>query len=173
MRMSVLLGVAAIAAVAGCTQARSENGGPTVERSYAVDDFDRIDLAGNYDVTVHTGAKPGVQARGNEKVMERLVVEVRDGVLVIEPRKTQGFNWKWTNHGKVTLNVTVPSLRGAQLGGAGDVRIDEVKGDRFDGAIAGSGDLSVERIEVGTLELWQSWRDGAGTLAVDRIRGVT
>jgi hypothetical protein len=160
MRMSVLLGVAAVAAVAGCTQARSENGGPTVERSYAVGDFDRIDLAGNYDVTVHTGAKPGVQARGSEKVMERLVVEVRDGVLVIEPRKTQGFNWKWTNHGKVTLNVTVPSLRGAQLGGAGDVRIDEVKGDRFDGAIAGSGDLSVERIEVGALTMGIS---GAGS----------
>ncbi len=160
MRVTFLSGLAAAAVLAGCGQARSENGGPTVERSYAVGDFDRIELAGAYDVTVHTGAKPGVQARGSEKVMERLVVEVRDGVLVIEPRKTQGFNWKWTNHGKVTLNVTVPSLRGAQLGGAGDVRIDEVKGDRFDGAIAGSGDLSVERIEVGALTMGIS---GAGS----------
>lgn len=154
MRMAVLFGVAATAALAGCTEARSENGGPTVERSYAVGNFDRIELGGNYDVTVHTGQKPGVQARGSEKVMERLVVEVRDGVLVIEPRKTEGFNWHWSNHGgKVALNVTVPSLRGAQLSGAGDVRIDAVKGDRFDGGIAGAGDLSVDRIEVGELSL--------------------
>jgi hypothetical protein len=125
-----------------------------VERSFAVGNFDRIDLAGNYDVNVHTGQKPGVQARGDEVIMDRLVVEVRDGVLVVEPRKTEGFNWHWSNHGgKVTLNVTVPSLRGAQLGGAGDVRIDAVKGDRFDGGIAGSGDLSIDRIEVGELTM--------------------
>ena len=160
MRMMVLSGLAAAAVLAGCGQARSENGGPTVERSYSVGDFDRIELAGAYDVTVHTGAKPGVQARGSEKVMERLVVEVRDGILVIEPRKTDGFNWNWSNHGKVTLNVTVPSLRGAQLSGAGDVRIDQVKADRFDGAIAGSGDLSIERIEVGALTMGIS---GAGS----------
>ena len=153
MRVAYLLGIAAAAALAGCGQARSENGGPTVERSYSVGDFDRIELAGAYDVTVHTGARPGVQARGGEKVLERLVVEVRNGVLVIEPRKSRGFNWNWSNNGKVTLNVTVPSLRGTQLAGAGDVRIDAVKADRFDGGIAGAGDLSVERIEVGALTM--------------------
>ena len=91
--------------LAGCGQARSENGGPTVERSYSVGDFDRIELAGAYDVTVHTGAKPGVQARGGENVLERLVVEVRNGILVIEPRKSQGLNWNWSNNGKVTIDV--------------------------------------------------------------------
>src|SRR5690349_23892044 len=96
MRMAVLLGMAA-AALAGCSQARSENGGPTVERSFAVGNFDRIELGGNYDVTVRTGQKPGVQARGDEKVMERLTVEVRDGVLVIEPRKTEGRSEEHTS----------------------------------------------------------------------------
>lgn len=153
MRMAVLVGMAAAVALGACGQARSENPGPTVDRSYSVGNFDRIELAGAYDVTVHTGAKPSVQARGGEKIIERLVVEVRDGVLVIEPRKNDGFNWNWSNNGKVTLNVTVPSLRGAQLGGAGDIRIDNVKGDRFDGGIAGAGDLSVDRIEVNALTM--------------------
>src|SRR5690349_13597053 len=171
MRMAVLLGMAA-AALAGCSQARSESGGPTVERSFAVGNFDRIELGGNYDVTVRTGQKPGVQARGDEKVMERLTVEVRDGVLVIEPRKTEGFNWHWSNHGgKVALNVTVPSLRGAQLGGAGDVRIDSVKGDRFDGGIAGSGDLSVDRIEVGELSVGIAGA-GSAKLGTGRVKNA-
>jgi hypothetical protein len=163
MRMAVLVGVAAAAALAGCTEARSENGGPTVERSYSVGNFDRIELGGNYDVTVHTGLKPGVQARGAEKIMERLVVEVRDGVLVIEPRKTEGFNWHWSNHGgKVALNVTVPSLRGAQLGG---------EGDRFDGGIAGSGDLSVDRIEVGELTVGIAGA-GSAKLGTGRVKNA-
>jgi len=153
MRMTLwMVAAAAATGLPGCTEARSENGGPTIERSYPVTNFDRIELGGSYDVIVHTGQKPGVKASGSEKIMERLVVEVRDGVLVIEPRRTEGFNWKWSDHGgRVTLDVTVPSLRGAQLGGAGDIRIDTVKGERFDGGIAGSGDLSVERIEVNDL----------------------
>lgn len=150
---SIVLVMAAAVAAAGCTQARSENGGPTVERNYTVGNFDRIDLAGAYDVTVRTGAAPGVKASGDEKTIERLTVEVRDGVLLIHPRKRKGIGWNWSNHGKVTVNVTVPSLRGAQLAGAGDIRINEVKGDEFTGGIAGSGDLTIDRAEVGALKL--------------------
>lgn len=152
MRKAILAGLAAAVAVAACGAARSENGGPVVERNYAVGNFDRIDLGGNYEVTVHTGGKPSVHARGAEKIMERLTVEVRDGVLVIEPKKHNGFDWN-SGHGKVTVNVTVPSLRGAQLGGAGNIRIDQVKGDRFEGGIAGAGDLTLDRVEVGALKL--------------------
>jgi len=152
MRKAILAGAAAAVAVAACGAARSENGGPTVDRNYAVGNFDRMELAGNYDVTVHTGGQPSVHARGAQKTMERLVVEVRGGVLVIEPKKHGGFNWG-SNHGKVTVDVTVPSLRGAQLAGAGNMRIDNVKGDRFEGEIAGAGDLTLDRIEVGALKL--------------------
>jgi hypothetical protein len=138
-------------AVAGCAQARGENGGPTVERNYAVGGFDRIELGGSYDVTVRTGSAPSVHARGNEKAMERLVVEVRDGVLSIHPKKSNGFHWG-PGGGHVVLQVTVPNLRGAELAGSGDLRIDSVAGEEFEGDIAGSGNLTVDRIEVGELK---------------------
>jgi hypothetical protein len=144
--------VAAAAACAGCSEAHSQAGN-TVERNYQVGNFDRIELAGAYDVSVRTGAAPSVHARGSEKTMERLVVEVRNGVLSIHPEKTRGLRMGWASDGKVKLTVTVPTLRGAELAGAGDIRIDRVSGDRFDGSIAGSGDLSVDRIEVGNLKL--------------------
>ena len=150
MRVAVLMGVAAVAALAGCSQARSENGGPTVERSYSVGNFDKIDLAGAYDVTVRTGSAVSVKASGGEKVLERLKVEVRDGTLVIEPRER---GWNWGNHGTVKVDVTVPSLSGAQLSGACDIKIDQVKGDRFEGGVKGAGDLTVDNVEVGALKL--------------------
>jgi hypothetical protein len=153
MRLSVLLGVAAATLVAGCGSAKSEDGGPTTERSYQVGNFDRIELAGAYDLTVHTGPNIAVRARGGEKVLEHLVVEVRDGVLTIHPEKRNGFHWNWSSNGKVTIDVTVPSLRGTELAGAGDVHIDQVKGDQFDAGIAGSGDLKIDRVEVGALNL--------------------
>jgi hypothetical protein len=153
MRVTLLSGLAAAAVLAGCGQAHSENGGPTVERDYSVGNFDRIDLAGAYDVTVRTGSDPSVHAKGNEKAVERLVVEVRDGILTIHPRKHNGFPWGFSNSGKVNLQITVPALRGAELAGAGDLRIDKVTGDRFTGSITGAGNLTVDQLEVGDLNI--------------------
>jgi hypothetical protein len=152
MRLSVLAGVAAATLVAGCGSAHSEDGGPTVQRDFSVGNFDRIELAGAYDVTVKTGSAPSVHASGNEKAMERLVVEVRNGILTIHPKKHNGFSWS-SGGGKVALQVTVPSLRGAELAGSGDLRIDSVAGDQFAGGIAGSGNLTVDRLQVGELKI--------------------
>ncbi len=152
MRLSVLAEVAAATMVAGCGSAHSEDGGPTVQRNYEVGNFDRIELAGAYDVTVKTGSAPSVHASGNEKAMERLVVEVKNGILTIYPKKRNGFSWS-SGGGHVALQVTVPSLRGAELAGSGDLRIDSVAGDQFAGGIAGSGNLTVDRLQVGELKI--------------------
>lgn len=152
MRLSVLMGVAAAAMVAGCGSAHSEDDGPAVQRDFSVGNFDRIELAGAYDVTVKTGSAPSVHATGNEKAMERLVVEVRNGILTIHPKKRNGFSWS-SGGGKVALQVTVPTLRGAELAGSGDLRIDSVAGEQFVGGIAGSGNLTVEKLEVGDLKI--------------------
>lgn len=153
MKRAIALGIAAAAvAVSGCSEARSENGGPTVERNYQVGSFDKIELAGAYDATVRTGSAPSVHARGNEKAIENLEVAVENNVLVIRHKKRTGFSWG-SKGGKVALTVTVPNLRGAELAGSGDIKVDRVAGDSFDGGIAGSGNLKVDRIEVGSLKL--------------------
>jgi len=153
MKRAIVFGiVAAAAALAGCSEARSENGGPVVDRTYQVAGFDRIALAGAYNTTVRTGAAPGVRAHGSQKAIDNLEVEVKDGILVIRHKSRMGFSWG-SGHGKVTLDVTVPSLRGAELAGSGDINIDKVAGDSFDGAIAGSGNLKLAKVEVGKLKL--------------------
>jgi hypothetical protein len=161
MHKTILLGLAAAAALGACNSARGEDAGPVVERDYQVGNFDRLELAGAYDVTVRTGAAPSVHARGNEKLLEQLVVEVRGGALNIHPEKRNGFHWGSFQRGKVALTVTVPALRGAEIAGSGDIRIDRVAGDRFEGGIAGSGDLTVDRIEVQNLKLGIAGSGGA------------
>ena len=152
MKRAIVLGIAAASvAASGCSAARSEDGGPRVERDYKVGSFDRIELAGAYDTTVRTGSAPSVHAQGNQKAIDNLEVEVKGGILVIKHKNK--MSWGWGKHGKVTLTVTVPSLRGAELAGSGDINIDRVAGDSFDGAIAGSGNLKVDHLEVGKLKL--------------------
>ena len=148
-----VLGIAASAtALTGCGEARSQETGPTVERNYQVSDFDRIELAGAYDANIRTGSAPSVHAKGGANLLEKLVVEVKDGRLLIRP-KEKSFNWSRGPRGKVELTVTVPKLRAAELAGAGNIRIDRVSGDRFEGTVAGAGDMRVDRVEVGDLKL--------------------
>lgn len=154
MRKAIAIGMlAAAAASAGCARDRHESGGPMVERNYRVGGFDQIQVAGSYDVEVHTGAAPSVHAKGPEKDLERLVVEVRGDRLLIHSKDSRNlFRSSWRSHGKISIVVTVPQIRAAEVAGSGDISIDKVSGDSFTGNIAGSGGLSLDTVEVKALD---------------------
>ncbi|MGI8706362.1 MAG: head GIN domain-containing protein [Sphingomicrobium sp.] len=155
MRKAMLIGIAAAAmAAAACGQNRAEDGGPTVQRNYQVGAFERIEVAGPYEVEVRTGGEPGVSASGPEKLIERLVVEVRGDRLLIHPRRENGSRWfNWGSRGTARVQVTAPALPAATIAGSGEIRIDRVEGASFEGSVAGSGDLDVGALEVETLKL--------------------
>ena len=159
MRGAIALGavIAAIAA-SGCAQAqdkqaRTESGGPTVQRDYQVGAFERIEVAGHYEVDVRTGSAPSVHATGPEKDIERLVVEVKGDRLLIHPRKERGFHMNWSSNEPTRIAVTVPKLSGAAIAGSGGIKVDRVASESFKGEIGGSGDLVVGAIEAGAVEL--------------------
>lgn len=133
---------------AACNHAGAQDSGPEVSRDFRVAEFDRIEVSGPYDVDVRTGSGATVSAKGPEKLIERMEVVVEDGRLTIRPRKEDGqFNIGWTR-GHVAVQVTVPMLRGAEVAGSGDIKIDKVQGDRFEAGIRGSGDIKVEHVDV-------------------------
>jgi hypothetical protein len=145
--------IAAAVATSACGRDRGSDAGPTVSRNYQVGNFQEVEVAGPFDVTIRTGANPGVQAKGSEKLIERLVVEVKDAKLLIHPEKHKSwFNWGGS-HGKTDVTITVPALRSATLAGAGDMRIDKATGDSFEAKIAGAGDLHIGTVQVGNLKV--------------------
>lgn len=158
---TILAGAAAVA-MAGCSDAAAEDGGAAGQRSYNVGGFEQIEVAGPYDVDVRTGAAPSVQARGPDKALDRLVVEVRGDRLLIHPVKDHRL---WSFGGmtgdKVKLTVTVPQLRAAEIAGSGNISINAVHGASFDGQIAGSGDLSLGTLDVQILKLGIAGSGGA------------
>lgn len=155
MRKSIAAAViAASAATSACGQMHDEGAGPTVSRNYQVGNFQEIEVAGPYEVTVRTGGNPSVSGQGSQKLLDRTVVEVRGDKLVIRPQEQNHFfNWSWGSHGKADFTVTVPQLSAATIAGSGDIQVDNIRGDRFDGAVAGSGGLNLGSVEVGSLKL--------------------
>jgi hypothetical protein len=146
--------VAASTATSACGMGHSEDGGPTASRNYQVGAFDEVVSAGAYDVIIRTGSAPSVSARGPQKALDHLVVEIRNGKLEIHPEKQNSWFHRGVNYrGKVEVTVTVPQLKGATLAGAGDMRVDKIQGDRFDGTLAGAGNLQVDNVQVQSLKL--------------------
>lgn len=153
MHKTFAVGMLAAAVLAGCGQARSE-AGPAVERNFTVGAFDRIEVMGPYEVDVRTGSQPSVRASGPEKSIERMVVEVRGNTLSIHPRKRNGLNFNWSGDREtVRLAVTVPSLVAAEIAGSGDIAVDKIAGESFEGGVAGSGDLRLGNVEVKKLKV--------------------
>ena len=146
------LAVAALLAGACHFNAEAENrdAGPEVTRNYQVGAFDRIAVAGPYDVNVVTGGQGGVTAKGGENLLEETEVVVENGTLKIQPKKKKGIRWNW-NNGKAVFTVNAAALQGAAIAGSGAVNVDKVAGD-CEGEVAGSGDLRVAQITGGKVK---------------------
>ncbi|HEV2594115.1 MAG TPA: head GIN domain-containing protein [Sphingomicrobium sp.] len=154
MRKSLSLVIAGAAIVTGCSHGDAEGGGPTVSRNYQVGNFQEVELAGHYDVDIHTGAPVSVSATGPENVLNRLRVEVDGNKLTIGPKHSGGwFHFGWTSTRNVHVTVTVPTLSGATLAGSGVINVDKVHGGSFEGSVAGSGQLNVTNVDVQSLKL--------------------
>lgn len=152
MRITLIAALAGLA-LSACAQSRNGSQhavdpGPQAERSYAVAGFDKIEVAGPYQVFVRTGPGHEVRASGPSNRIDRMIVEVSGDTLKIRPRRDSGFKG-WSGGDPVRLDVTLPALRAARLAGSGRVTVDRIAGDSFDGGIAGSGDLDIGTVEVG------------------------
>jgi hypothetical protein len=155
MRKSIAAAlIAASAATSACGHQRHEDAGPTVSRNYQVGSFQQIEVAGPYEVQVHTGANPGVSAQGPQKLLERTVVEVKGDKLVIHPKQHNSwFSFGFSSNRGARFDVTVPQLSGATIAGSGDIHVDNVRGERFEGMVGGSGGIDIGNVAVQTLKL--------------------
>lgn len=170
MRKAIILGmVAAATASAGCARDRQEAAGPATTRNYPIGAFDKLEVAGPYEVTVTTGSSPSVRASGSEKAIGRMVVEVVDGKLKIHTEKRSGMQFGWSRDHPVKLTVTVPNLSAAEIAGSGTISVDKVAGDTFEAGVAGSGDLRLGQVDVKRLKAGIA---GSGEIDVGKGRAA-
>jgi len=150
-----LVTAAVVALLAGAchvgSKAEDREAGPEVSRTYQVGAFDRIEVAGPYEVNVVTGGKPAVSAKGGSNLLDETEVVVENGRLQIRPKKHNGIHFSW-HSGKAVFTVNAAALHGASIAGSGGINVDKVAGD-FEGDVAGSGDLKVSAIAGGKIKL--------------------
>ena len=131
--------------------AEERDAGNEVSRSYQVGAFDRIAVAGPYEVNVVSGGNGAITAKGGENLLAETEVVVEGNTLTIKPKKQKGFRWSWRG-GKAVFTVNAAALHGASIAGSGGITVDKVAGD-FDGDVAGSGGMKIGQVAGGKVKL--------------------
>ena len=134
--------------------------GTGASRSFAANGFTGVELRGPDDVDVKAGQNFAVTAEGDPKVLDKLDIRVVDGTLRVG-RKDSKEQWFGNDHG-ARVHVVMPKLISAAVKGSGNLTAQRGEGD-FDGAIAGSGNLTVADLRANAAELSIA---GSGDLSV-------
>ena len=114
-------------------------------RSYQVADFTKVALRGADDVDIRVGSSFSVRAEGDPEVLEYLKIEKDGDTLKIGRRNRSGFNW---GDRDVKIYVTMPRIAAGAVAGSGDMAIDRVEGSSFSASTAGSGDIDIANLMV-------------------------
>lgn len=124
--------------------------GSGTTRSYSVADFTGVDLRGSDDVDVRVGTGFSVRAEGPSEQLDKLKIERVGDTLRVGRINSDGFSWSGGDHGNVKIFVTMPRIAAASISGSGNMAVDRVEGQSFDGSSAGSGELDIAAITVET-----------------------
>jgi hypothetical protein len=146
----ILVPLVALAACGSSSHAASEDAGPAGSRNFPLAGFDKVSLRGSDDVKVVPGETFSVIARGPEKVLDLLEIEV-DGDTLKVGRKSRS-SWAWSHDKGATITVTMPAIRAASVAGSGDMSVDQAVGPEFKASVAGSGNLRVAKVEAESVE---------------------
>lgn len=146
MRLLPIIALPALTVVAlsGCAFAPR---GPVVSEERDIDAATVVELDTSGELTISEG-EPSLVVHAPQAVLDRLTSTVRDGTLVLGTTPgTPGILL-----GRISYELTLPSLDGLEINGSGDVRSD-VPGDALDIDVNGSGDLAISDIDATSVSI--------------------
>lgn len=150
-----------LAAVAAFVAAAFPASAGAAERRFTVTDFDRVQISGAYQVRLGTGRAASAIATGPRGALDRVSIDVQGRTLRVRPNQSAWGGYPGEQNGPLTIVLTTQDLRAASVDGAGLLDVDSAKAMRLELIVAGSGRLTVARVQADTLLLTQM---GAGTI---------
>ncbi len=131
-----------------CTSLNAQNSnkkikgnGKIITTDRSVSNFDKIGIAGSFDVQLNKGNEGEISIQADENLMEYIITEVKDGQLKIKPKK--GYQLKSTK--TIQITVSFNDIEEVSLAGSGDVSTsDAINASDLKLNLAGSGDMNLK-----------------------------
>ncbi len=121
---------------------------------FGLKDFNSIDLTGLFNVRIEKGDDYAVAVRGSESERKRYDIYVNGETLVIDYDDNRKFFWKRNllNDEEIKITITMPSLQGLDVTGAGKLKFRGFDEDEVDikltGAVMADGELKANNLNI-------------------------
>lgn len=114
--------------------------GKLIAENRNLSDYDKIDVAGSFDVILVKGKEGAISINAEENLMEYIETEVEKGHLKIQPKK--GYQLRSTK--KIVITVTFETIDAISLAGSGNVSSKDVlNAADLNLNLAGSGEINL------------------------------
>ncbi|MEX0644826.1 MAG: head GIN domain-containing protein [Parvularculaceae bacterium] len=166
--VAILIGVAAITVAFGSIDDinfSDDDDSAKISKTYELTDFDRIDIAGVYDLDVSVGGAFSVEISGPEDEMARVYARVEGGELILDQTKRENGKRNWRKRG-LDARITLPALSAISVSGVVDGGVVGVAAEQFRVDLSGVGDLDLSG-ECGDLTANVS---GVGDLNAEELK---
>ncbi len=144
-RTSTVAGATAVGVLGalGLTGCVMEPAGPAETRDVDITDVHAVELSTSGELTVRRGDSPSLRVTAGSRTHDRLVSEVRDGVLVLDARGGVG-----ARTGEIRYELVLGELSDLAVSGSGDVRGHGVTGADLRVLVEGSGDVELGGLDA-------------------------
>lgn len=154
-----------------------------IKQNRQVAPFTSINASGGWDVVIRQGNSQSVSIEVSEDLLDRVVIEVRNGTLHISNKKNRSFSFRNMRDSYQVAYVTVTDLKKIEASGGGDIRFEtplrtgdfelslsggtdledlKLNCSRFDGDFSGGCDAQIHFLSVSEVKL-----DASGGSDVD------
>jgi len=138
----------------GCMKMGVKGNGEISEESRNIEKFDELNLSGAFDVFYETGNQTTLRLEGDSNLLKYVKTENDGNTLSIYTKK----NIKSSK--KIVIYITNPSISEANVSGANNLTIKDLKNDNFFINLSGAGNLTLN----GSVNFLKANLSGAGTL---------
>ena len=154
--LSFLFSALMLFSLASCTYTIGE--GPVVEKGFAKEPFRGVELDGSFDVSITQGVQQNVVVLGNENIIDKLKMDVLNGILYISLEPGNYLNYD------LEVRLTVPNIDYVSLSGSGDIKLGTFVGiEKLTVKLDGSGDIDSEGV-LEVLSATEIELDGSGDI---------
>jgi hypothetical protein len=110
--------------------------------------FTSISVHGPISIIVDAGKTQSLTLRGDARFLQDVTSEVVDGELRLRTREKKNFSWK----GDPRVVISMPALRALDVEGAGEIKLNGIRGERLDVNYRGAGSMGING-EVKTFKM--------------------
>ena len=116
--------------------------------------FTAISVTGPISIVVDAGKSQSLTLRGDARFLQDVTSEVVNGELRLSVREKKNISW----HGDPRVVITVPDLRAVGVEGAGEVKLNQIRGERLDVNYRGAGSMHIK----GEVKTFKMQAEGVG-----------